>query len=343
MACLITSLVFVALTSIPYPALSQATTAVSTINAPANVSDFLPQLGAQDLDPNFSWKIAYDDTDIPATPTFMNVIELMAQYAEKDPMTGRVKQRRGMVLPNFPQVEIAVLPPEPSLSGSIEMLLVVWGLYAMCADMVFKNKFKQAEMAIRWKQEDMGSLFITLPLDDDDDDSSSSSLNMTALRTIPALPASSTNITYTSPALQANIFDWTPAWKPRGEIIPPTDVFLMAMGIIKSVADVPVQRKVPQAFFIGSWLVNVNTQIIFYRGVKPRTRPPFLQYIHVLEMARRMSAWMYGQRKFAEFFCTLKVNGVPVGQALLEKGRIPAGGTSLQGVVVGENGTLSEA
>lgn len=102
-------------------------------------------LGTQD-DSRFSMKAMYGESDLPVTPVFMNTVELLARYAEMDYM-GRTRQRHGIVLPEYPQVEIAVLPAAPSTS--VEVRFVVWGMYDGICDMVEKHMFKENEIALR--------------------------------------------------------------------------------------------------------------------------------------------------------------------------------------------------
>ena len=335
MKCLQISLALFGFISARSCAASPANIAASTVDGLSNATLSLLDLES-DESRDFSWRVAYDDTDLPATPVFMNAIELMAQYAEYNTETQRIHKRRGMVLPDFPQIEIAVLPPESDPSASIPVVPVIWGLYAMCADMLLKKQYKQSEMTIRWKQVEVGSIFFTLPLDDVE--ARQSTLDLSSVRSVPIVPLNTTTAN-TSLAAGTGFFSWTPIWKPRGQIIPPTDVFMMAMSVIKSVAEIPGDRKVPQAFFIRSLFIDANMEFFFFKRITPRTRPPFYQYAHVLEIGRRMSGWMLEQSKFAEFYCVVRINGVQIGQATLDKGRTPQPLPGLVGLVW--NGNLA--
>lgn len=258
-------------------------------------------------DPRFAVEVTYDETDLPTTPVFMNVVELLAQYARMDYM-GSTRGRHGIVLDSYSQIEIAVLPATPS--RSIQVRLVVWAIYEGMIKIVGQNMFRQCDIAFSWEGRLVGNVYITKPLD-----GFSNTSSLTNGLATPML-GNSTN-------LGANIghFDWIPIYKPNGENIPPKDVFIMVMGTIKLIAVHPMDQKVEGAFHMGSAFANAHVEVYLQSRRFPRTRPPYFQYSHLLEALRRTPAWMLQNRRFADMYSSISSGTRRVGQMLLAKGQ----------------------
>lgn len=262
-------------------------------------------------------RVAYGVNSIPATAVFMNTIELSAQYAELDWM-GRTRNRHGIVLSEYPQVEIALLAA--GRGKGINVRLAIWGLYGALLDMVFSNRFIENEIELIWDDQVVASLFFTQPLDAD-----TPRVNNDSNRLIPPLPRNLTDEgpNTTPEPVQAGgtgSFDWKPIFTPSGKTIPAKDVFLIVMGSIKALAPHAMTDKVMGAFHVNSKFTDANMQAYLQNRRVPRTSPPFFQFAHVLEAVRRVPAWMLAQRKFAEFACRIEVSTIPVGSLLIEKG-----------------------
>ncbi|KAL8721865.1 MAG: hypothetical protein Q9225_001543 [Loekoesia sp. 1 TL-2023] len=265
----------------------------------------------------FSMRVAYVDSVLPATPVFMNAIELAARYAELDYM-GRTRQRHGIVLPQFPQVEIAILPAPPA--KSIQIRLVIWAIYGAVLDMVFNNRFKENEITILWDGQEVGQLYFTRPLDESLRDNNN---------THPLIPPLLENVddmsepSDTTPnPLETHIgrFDWHPGFKQDAKTIPTPDIFLLALGTIKSIAKKSMTDKVEGPFHVSSRVVDANLQAYLRNRRVPRPSPPFFMFAHILEATRRFPGWMLQQRRFAEFGCSVEVSTRAVGAILVEKG-----------------------
>lgn len=293
---------------------------VSTPLVLTNISNIesLEQDLRDEIDPRFSIKSLYAETDLAIIPVFMNAVELMARYAEME-FTGRTGGRDGMVLPEFSEVEIAVIPAAPATS--VQVRLIVWGLYITIIDMVNKKMFKENEITVSWNGELAAYIYFTKPLD---------ALPETSNQTHDIESPILENSTSRSETFGTNVapdnantgrFDWKPIFKPYGKDLPPRDVFLVVLGVLKSVAENPVTEKVPGAFRVSSPAVDANMQFYLQDRSTPRPRPPYFQYAHVLEAARRTPGWMLQRKRFAEIYCSITINGLTVGQALLDKGQ----------------------
>ncbi|KAI4231416.1 MAG: hypothetical protein L6R40_007738 [Gallowayella cf. fulva] len=268
-----------------------------------------------DDDPRFSMELTMSETKLPPTAVLMNSVELAARYCGMDYL-GRVPQRHGIVLPQFPQIEIAVIPAPPA--SSVEVRLVLYTIYATILDMVYGNQFNESEAEVRWENRVKAHVYFTRPMDDRPGGASDRSMDLIipASGNTTALPAMANN---TNQPLDA-VFDWAPLYKPGGVILYPNDVFILALGALKVIAPYSVTEKVGGPFHVGSEIVDANLQVWLQNRRMPRPSPPFLRYGHILEAVRRIPGWQLHRHRFAEFFCTIDVGRRAVGVVLLESG-----------------------
>ncbi|KAL9028811.1 MAG: hypothetical protein Q9196_002872 [Gyalolechia fulgens] len=270
-------------------------------------------------EPRFAMRVVYGVDPIPATAVLMNAIELCAQYVERD-FLSRTRQRHGVVLPEYPQVEIALLAAgRAAKRKTIEVRLAIWALYGAVLDMVLSNNFKENEWEILWDNEVVASLYFTRPLD-----VPPLQTNNETTRLIPPLPE--TDPTGVPGAVSGPVemgigpFDWAPIFVPDGKTMPATDIFLLVMGTLKAIARQAMTDKVQGPFHIGPGMVDANLQAYLQNRRVPRPTPPFFQFGHILEATRRIPAWMLARRRFAEFYCAILVSTKPVGSLLVKKG-----------------------
>ncbi|KAL8913924.1 MAG: hypothetical protein Q9171_001309 [Xanthocarpia ochracea] len=281
-----------------------------------------PQL-VDDDDQRFRARTIMSGTKLSATPVLMNAVELAARYAEMD-FLSQVRQRQGIVLPQFPQVEIAVVPAPPA--RRIEVRLIIYTLYAVILDMILGQRFNECEVEVFWDNQVKAYIYFTEPSDDSLSPrdhikrrASSPSSNNT---TVPQ------ELTNTTAQLTDASFDWRPIYKPNARNLRPNDVFLLALGAIKVIAPFAGSEKVLGAFHVGSTMVDAHLQIFLHNRRIPRTSPPFFRYSDVLDAVRRIPGWELAHHRFAEFFCSIEVSRRPVGSIMMEKGKFthPLGG-----------------
>ena len=268
-------------------------------------------------DPRFSMRIEISDTKLPATPVLMCAIELAARYAEMDYL-GQAPQRHGIVLPQYPQIEIAVIPVPPA--RTIEVRLVIYTIYGTILEMMFGDGFYETEVEILWDNRIKAHIYFTKPMDESPHPKNLTKEGVLSLSTsAPNLTNVRANVT--NPPLNT-VFEWHPIYKPNAQNLAPFDIFLLCLGAIKVLAPFSINARVPDPVHVESELVNANLQV--WPGHRPRSRarmsPPFFRYGHMLEAVRRIPGWELARRRFAEFFCGIDANGVPVGVILLEKG-----------------------
>lgn len=266
---------------------------------------------SEEDDPRFSVRFMYGETELSVTPIFMNAVELTARYAELD-FYSRVRGRHGIVLPAYPQVEIAVIPAPPATS--VEVRLVIWAIYAVVLDMVYTRRWLESELEVRWEDQVKAHVYFTKQMDD-----SLSTSNRTQDST-----RISTNETsnMASRSIVNAEFDWVPVYKPNGENLQARDVFLLTLGSIKTIAQYATTQKVLGPFHVGSELVDAHLEVWPQNRRDPRPAPPFMRYGHALEAVRRIPGWELDRRRFAEFFCSVEVMGRSAGVVLMEKGPI---------------------
>ncbi|KAL8658460.1 MAG: hypothetical protein Q9226_000992 [Calogaya cf. arnoldii] len=266
-------------------------------------------------DPRFSMRTEMSDTKLPPTAVLMNAVELAARYAEMD-YSSRVPQRHGVVLAQFPQVEIAIIPVPPA--RTVEIRLIMYTIYGAILEMMYGGGFNESEIEVLWNGQVKAHVYFTPPMDGSSDARKEfKDVSSPLPRNVSITEESTTNITEPS----ANtVFEWTPVYEPRGQNIPPFEVFLLALGAIKVVAPESTITRVGEPLHIGSDLVNANIQV--WPDEKVRPTPPFLRYGHVLEAVRRIPAWQLARHRFAEFFCGIEANRRPLGVILVQKGRM---------------------
>ncbi|KAL6713289.1 hypothetical protein ACLMJK_008754 [Lecanora helva] len=278
----------------------------------SNSSLSASMIGGKD-DPRFSMSVSYGHTDLPLIPTFVNAIELMAQYAEMDP-SSRIRSRTGTVLPGYPQVEIAAVPEAPH--RTIEVRLLIYAIYGLMIDMKDRKLFKEAEVTVMWSEAKVAFLYFTIPLDlNSIAGNQTSGLDLSRLEGIADSKA-----TLTPDLSSTGTFSWRPVFTANAKNLPAQDIFILCLGTLKVFAPLPVTDKVDGAFHVASQIVDANLQGYLQNRRTPRTKPPYFQVAHVIEAVRRIPGYMLAQKRFAEFYCNIQVSSRPVGHLLIEKG-----------------------
>ena len=304
--------------------LSVASTPQTLSNAFTNSS--LGNIPVLDLtiDPRFSLRGEYGETSLPLTPCLMNVVELLAHYAEFD-WVKKVRRRHGVVLPGYPQVEIALLPAAPATT--IEVRLIVWGLWVAIRNMISRNSFYEAEFEIYWEQQVVAFLYITKPMDVQQISSSSngtlgsSDEPLTPLPSLNGTVSASPSSTEQSPnASNDDHFGWGPMFMPTAQKLTVYEVFLTVMAGIKNAAPHPAYAKVPGPYASAAIDIDANVQFYLHKRRQPRTRPPYFQFVHVIKALRLVPGYMLERGRFAELFFAVEVNGLQVAEGYLEKG-----------------------
>ena len=299
-----------------------------------------------DIDSRFGLKALYDETKLPHTACFMNVVELLAQYAELDWLS-KVKRRHGIVLPEYPQVEIAVLPAAPATS--IEVRLVVWGIWVGIRDIVGRNMFQEAEFELFWENKVVAYISFTQPMDPQVTGSNrtlGTNESLTLLSN-PNQAASeildtSNSTEDSSDALNDGRFTWKPLFPPHPKTLTVVEVFLTVLAGLKNAAPHPASEKVPGPYSSAAVDVYANVQFYLYKRRIPRTKPPFFQYIHIIKALRLVPAYLLEKKRFCELFFDIEVSGLAIGEGFLEKGRYVPPGFDLGDVLESkENVSLS--
>lgn len=314
LACLFTAVNTLALTS-PPRTLSNAFASSRLVNTTTLDTT---------IDPRFGFMAKYGETNLPLTPCFMNVVELLAQYAELDWLS-KVRQRHGVVLPAYPQVEIAVLPAAPA--NSVEVRLVVWGIWVGIRDIVTRNSFHEAEFDVLWDREVVAYIYFTKPMDLQVTSSNGSLGTDEPLTLLPSpnettggILVNANSTESSSDALNEGRFNWRPLFPPEAKTLTVVEVFLTVMAGLKNAAPHPASEKVPGPYASAAIDVYANMQFYLHKRRIPRTKPPFFQYIHVIKSLRMVPGYMLEKKRFSEMFFSMEVSGIPVGEGYLKKG-----------------------
>ncbi len=299
------------------------------------------------IDPRFGLKAEYGETSLPLTACFMNVVDLLAQYAELDWLS-KVRERHGVVLPEYPQVEIAILPAAPRTS--VEVRFVIWGIWVGMRDIVTRKSFCVVEFEVFWEEEVVAYIYFTNPIDRQVTGSNGTLGPNEALTLLPSPDETTSGILdvlnstqNASDSLNEGTFNWTPIFFPHARTLTVIEVFLTVMAGLKNAAPHQASDKVPGPY--ASAAIDVYAHVQFYLGHKrrtPRPKPPFFQYIHVIKALRLIPGYMLGKGRFAELFFSIEVSGLTVGEGYLEKGHYNPPGLTLGDVLEPTtNGSLS--
>ena len=273
------------------------------------------------IDPRFGFKADYAETDLPRTPLLMNVVELLAQYAQLGWLS-QVKPRHGVVLSEYPQVEIAVLPAAPA--KSVEVRLVIWGIWTAIRDIIDKKEFHEAEFEILWEREVVTYIYFSLPQDGQSNRSFGTDESLTLLpgpnKTVGSILDNSRSSQASPDALADGNFGWRPVFGPTAKTLTVVEVFLTVMAGLKNAAPHAALDKVTGPYASAATDVYANVQFYIHKRTSPRIKPPFFQYIHVIKSLRLVPAYMLRMGKFSEMFFGIEVDGIMVGEGYLEKG-----------------------
>ena len=317
LACLCTTVNTLAIIS-PSQTLSTTFTNAQLLNT---------TLFSSDIDPNFGIVANYAETKIPITPCLMNIVELLANYAALDWMSS-VRVRQGVVLPSYPQIEFAVIPKDPA--SSVEVRFVIWGIWVGIRDMINRNKFFEAEFELYWEEKVVAYMYFTKPEDPGPSSNNMTlgtdeplTLSPTSDGTASVMLNSSNSTTNLSDTLNDDGFSWAPLFPPTAKTLSIFEVFLTVIAGLKNAAPHPALDKIPGAYASAAVNVDASLQIFLHKRTSPRPRPPYLQYIHVIEALKLVPAYMKAQGRFAELYFLMQVNNVAVGDGYLRSGAIP--------------------
>ena len=277
------------------------------------------------IDPRFGFKAEYGETNLPVTPCLMNVVELLARYAMLDWMS-KVGSRAGIVLPEFPEVEIAVIPAAPA--ASVEVHLIIWGIWAGIRDIIQTKNFHEAEFEVYWESKVVAYIYFAKPLDLSVTSSNETQGTGETLTLLPSLNDTTggtldnfNSTDESSHALNKEPFSWDPFFIPDGKTLTIFEVFLTVMAGLKSTALHAASEKVPGPYAAAAVDVDANVQFFLHQRRSPRPKPPYFRYIHIIEALRLVPGYMLDKRKFRELLFTIEIDGIKVGEGYLEKGR----------------------
>ena len=295
-ACLCTTVNSLA-TSSPSQTLSTTFTNTQILNT---------TLSSSDIDPRFGIVANYAETNIPITPLLMNIVELLANYAELGWLSN-VRVRQGVVLPSYPQIEFAVIPSAPA--SSVEVRFVIWGIWVGIRDMVSRNIFREVEFDLYWDESVVAHIYFTKPMDLGSSSSHETlgtagplTLLPTSNGTVSVLLDSSNSTTNLSETLDDDRFSWEPTFPPHAKTLTIFEVFLTVIAGLKNAAPHPASDKVPGAFASAAVNVDASLSIFIHKRTTPRPRPPYFQYIHVIKALKLIPAYMLAQGRFAELY-----------------------------------------
>lgn len=255
--------------------------------------------------PHFSVTVHPEEgTRLESIAMLMNAVDALAAIAVKD-QRGR-SPRMHFHSRAYPSVHIDIEPKGPSTAplSDVSNEVATLCLYYGTVDMIKHQEYKVVTFSCLWDNVEVAVVYI-----DGTPPSTAQLPGDTAM--------SNTTDTVTDPqlnALQPNFFFIDNA-KTLG--IPLS--FVTIMNALKSFFHYGSTEIVPRCFTNPGpeW----DASILFFGDGPVRTRPPFLEYRYVIETLRQAPEFMWRSRKFAELGIGFNVDGVPLGAALLMKGK----------------------
>lgn len=269
----------------------------------------------------------------------------MAVLAAKD-YDGRIREIEGPVVLGYTDVVIEVKPhlPAETVFTKFAILGLYYGVTAMARD----NTWKVAVFGMLWEGKHVGWIWFRKPGSNSENQSELQhlqdqmqnltgealsealiDLNNTSATIVPENlthkrnPNNSNVNTSTTNASNSD-FELFMSYYPHGTPLYPAQVFLAVMSTLQEMAKYDVNDDViPFRVRIPGFRSNIQWD---YPEGDKLNGPPSFEYKWVIEAARQLPRWML-ERKFAESFFTIAVNGYVIGRGDIYSGRVPGLGT----------------
>ena len=298
-------------------------------------------------DPRFQIIAKFGVTDLPQISCLMNTLDFVAILAAKD-YNGRISETKGPLVPGYTDVEIEMRPQSPA--ATIFTKFVVLGLYYAVTSMARENKWKVAVFGILWEGRHTGWIWFEPPQSNSGNHTEMQDLqnqiqNLTGEALSGALPGALLDLNNTSPAVLSETssdsksfnttfntsganatnadFELTMSFFPQGTPLTPVQVFITVISTLRDIAMYDIDSVVtPFQIGVEAFYCKIAWE---YADGNKLGGPPSFEYRWIIEAARQIPRWML-ERKFAESFFTIGVNGYVIGQGMIFGGKVPGFG-----------------
>lgn len=277
----------------------------------------------------------------------MNTLDFAAILAAKD-YNGRISETKGPLVPGYTDVEIEIRPHPPA--ATIFTKFAVLGLYYAVTSMARENMWKVAVFGILWEGRHTGWIWFEPPRSNGGNRTEMQDLqnqmqNLTGEALSGALPGALLDLNNTSPAVLSETssdsksfnttfntsganatnadFELTMSFFPQGTPFTPVQVFITVISTLRDIAMYDIDSVV-KPFQIGVEAFYCKIAWDYADGNK-LGGPPSFEYRWIIEAARQIPRWML-ERKFAESFFTIGVNGYVIGEGRIFGGKVPGFG-----------------
>ena len=263
--------------------------------------------------PHFRIQIRSGNIRLRSTSMLMNAIEALAALALKD-QTARSSGAH-FHFERYPDVVIDVVPKRPAtdVSNEVSLLCIRWGM----TDVIINGIYKDTEVDCLWdsvvvaqvnfERSGFQSLLNTTSALAPTAESSGGSVN-------PSSPITTTNDTILAAVTPSFYF------RADSQTLSIPCVFVTTMAVLTAFAYKPNTDPV-ETWAIVRTEPEWDTSMLF-EPYLIRARPPFFEYRWAIETVRQMPGFLLQQGRFAELSIGVIVDGVHVGNALLEKGEL---------------------
>lgn len=298
---------------------------ISMLQLPSNSS--LADLTASDQHEHFSYALEFGDTRLPPTSMLMNTVEALATLALRD-QTAR-STATYFQWEHLPDVVIEVAPEYPATDvlNEVSLLCIRWAM----TDVIRQKGYNNTSIDCYWDNVVVATARFQPPgyhpLSN-----TTSALAPTAES--PGGSVSNSSLTNaTNDTLLAAVVDPHFVFTPESRNIRISSVFATIFTVLSAFAFRPNTDVIP-AYTIVRTGPEWDTCMLFDASTI-RARPPYFEFRWAIETVRQMPVYLLQQRRMAELSIGINVDGVRVGNALLEKGELvnleaKAGGAAIR-------------
>ena len=292
----------------------------SLLQRPSNLllADSANVTSLGDSHPHFSAEIYSGHVRLRSISMLMNTVEALATLALRD-QTARGPcahfQAHG-----YDDVVVDVVPLQPATDvlNEVAVLCISDGMYSLIRDQTYKN----AKIVCLWDAVPVAQVYF----DTSRYHLSSSNITEALLSsTADTLGGSDSNnfssltttITNNVTLLEAV----TPVFffSPDSQILTIPGVFITLILALKECAFRPNTDTVPTYTVIQA--VEEGDASMVFEPYQIRTRPPFFEYRWLIETLRQLPGFLIQQSRFAELSIGIVVDGVHVGNGVVEKAK----------------------
>ena len=289
----------------------------SLLQRPSNLSlaDFANVTSLGDDHPHFSAEVYDGNVRLRSISMLMNTVEALATLALKDQTargSGAHFHAHGY---DDVVIDVVPLPPATDILNEVAVLCISDGMYILIRERAYEN----ARVVCSWDAVPVAKVYFGRP----GNHLPSSNTTLTLLSPTAETLGGSDNNNFTSlttTTTNATLLEAvTPVFffSSDSQTLTIPGVFVTLIFALKGFAFRPNTDTV-QTYTVIHPAEEGDASMVF-EPYQIRTRPPYFEYRWLIETLRQMPAFLLQQGRFAELSIGIFVDGVHVGNGVLEK------------------------